>query len=309
MATSKTKQPAAGAGCHSALVLWRLLRPHTLTASFVPVLIGSALALASGHFRPSLAFMMLLSSLLLQSATNMFNEYYDYRRGLDHEESVGIGGAIVRDGVPAKWVLRIALGCSALALLLGVQIMQQSSWGILPWGLGCIAVGYFYSGGPFPISATPFGELAAGACMGLGIISISYFIHTVALTPLVYLVSAAPSVMIGAILMANNIRDLRDDEAHGRKTLAVILGRDTAIRMLAGMFAISYIWVLALSASGLISPWTLLVLLSLPKALQAVAGFRQGTRPVEMMPAMVATAQANTVFGFLLALGLILAQL
>lgn len=309
MATAKTKQSANRAGCHSGLVLWRLLRPHTLTASFVPVLIGSALALPSGHFRPGLAVMMLLSSLLLQSATNMFNEYYDYRRGLDHEESVGIGGAIVRDGVPAKWVLRIAQGCSALALLLGFLIMQQSSWRILPWGLGCIAVGYFYSGGPFPISATPFGEVAAGACMGLGIISISYFIHTVALTSLVYLVSAAPSVMIGAILMANNIRDLKDDEAHGRKTLAVLLGREKAIRMLAYMFAISYIWVLALSAGGLISPWALLVLLSVPKARQAVAGFRQGRRPVEMMPAMVATAQANTVFGLLLALGLVLAQL
>ena len=285
-------------------VLWRLLRPHTLTASFVPVLIGSVLALPTGQFKPELAAAMLLASVLAQSATNMFNEYYDYKRGLDHKESVGIGGAIVRDGLAAKSVFRLAAAFIAVTLLLGGYIMQHSSWVILPWGLACLAVGYLYSGGPYPLSATPLGELAAGTCMGLGIIAIAYYIHTLLLAPIVVLVSVPSSVLIGAILMANNIRDLEDDTRHGRKTLAILCGKKNAIRVLAGMFAGSVLWVAGLSMTGYLSLWALLVLLSIPKMAQAIIGFRAGTTAATMMPAMVATAQANTLFGLLLAAGI-----
>ncbi|MHC1760016.1 MAG: 1,4-dihydroxy-2-naphthoate polyprenyltransferase [Negativicutes bacterium] len=288
-------------------VLWQLLRPHTLTASFVPVFIGSVLALPTEHFKAGLSVMMLLSSILLQSAVNMFNEYYDYRRGLDHANSVGIGGAIVRDELAPQRVFQLGVGFVVIALFLGIQIMRESSWQILPWGLVCIAVGYFYSGGPYPISATPFGELAAGSCMGIGIISIAYFIHTLTAPLLVFLIATAPSMMIGAILMANNIRDLDEDRRYGRKTIAVLIGKGKAVWVLAGMFLFSYLWIAGLVASRQISPWTLLVLFGLPKALKSVAMFRQGTRPQELMPAMVATAQVNTLFGVLLAIGLLLA--
>ena len=292
-----------------SLVIWRLLRPHTLTASFIPVIIGSALAWPSANFRITLATAMLVSSMLLQSAVNMFNEYYDYRRGLDNKDSVGIGGAIVRDGMSPERVFQIAVGFVFLALILGMYIMQQSSWKILPWGLACIAVGYLYSGGPYPISASPLGEFAAGSCMGMGIITISYFIQTITVNSLVYLVALAPSVMIGAILMANNIRDLEEDQAHGRKTLAVLFGRGKAVFILEAMFLFTYLWVLVMIIIGEFSPWTLLVAISLPKALQAARGFRLGVGSNELMQAMVATAQANSAFGLLLALGLLLAKL
>lgn len=285
-------------------VYWRLLRPHTLTASFVPVAIGTALACTSASFSLSLAAVMLLASMSLQSAVNMFNEYYDFRRGLDHEGTIGIGGAIVRDGVEPKRVLHFAVGLVAFTLILGSYIMQQSSWQLLPWGLVCIAVGYLYSGGPYPLSATPFGEVAAGTCMGLGVIAISYFIQTVTVHFVVYLVSVAPSVLIGAILMANNIRDFDDDRAHGRKTLAILVGRRNAVLLLETMFLFSYLWTIGLVVAGQTSPWTLIVLFSLPKAFQASRRFRRGIRPDELMPAMVATAKLNTAFGLLLALGL-----
>lgn len=78
-----------------------------------------------------LFFMMLLACLLIQAATNMFNEYFDYKRGLDHEGSVGIGGAIVRDGIKPKTVLNLAFGFLGIATLLGVYICMNSSGGLL----------------------------------------------------------------------------------------------------------------------------------------------------------------------------------
>lgn len=89
-------------------VWWRLLRPHTLTAAFVPVFVGTMFAALEQSINFWLFAAMLLASILIQAATNMFNEYYDYVRGLDNENSVGIGGTIVRDGISPRTVLTLA---------------------------------------------------------------------------------------------------------------------------------------------------------------------------------------------------------
>jgi len=287
-------------------VWWNLFRPHTLTASFVPVAIGTALALPVSKFRPSLFFVMLLASMLIQIATNMFNEYYDYKNGLDNEASIGIGGTIVRDGVAPATILTLSQYTLAAAFLLGLYLCQQSSWWLLPVGLCCAAVGYFYSGGPYPLSATPLGEAISGICMGLVIIVISFFLQTETITSLSLLVSVPTSILIGAILMANNLRDLDGDEQHGRKTLAILLGRKAAANLLMMMFILSYVWILALIGTGVISWWGLLTFVSLPKAVTAIKGFRRHIAPKALMPAMVATAQTNTIFGLALAMSLLL---
>lgn len=63
-------------------VWWQLTRPHTLTAAFVPVLLGTALALKHGDIHYGVFLAMLIASLLIQAATNMFNEYYDFKKAL-----------------------------------------------------------------------------------------------------------------------------------------------------------------------------------------------------------------------------------
>lgn len=286
-------------------VWWRMFRPHTLTAAFVPVTLGTAFSLPADNFRVDLFLVMLLASILIQAATNIFNEYYDYKRGLDHENSIGISGTIVRDGLAPKTVLAIGQGVLGIAMLLGIYLCSQTSWWLLPVGIGCATVGYLYSGGPAPISATPFGEIVAGTLMGLVIIAISFFIQTGVVTSKVILVSVPTSILIGAILMANNIRDLDDDKRHGRRTLAIILGRNRATYGLASMFIVSYIWFLYLVFTSVVSPWALISFLSVPKAVEALRGFLTYTTQEALMPAMVATAKTNTFFGLFFTLGLL----
>jgi 1,4-dihydroxy-2-naphthoate polyprenyltransferase len=287
-------------------IWWQLTRPHTLTAGFVPVLLGTALAIQNTEIHFGLFFAMLLASLLIQAATNMFNEYYDFKRGLDNEQSVGIGGAIVRHGIQPGTVMAAAMGLYGISLLLGVYICMNSSWWLAVIGLVCMAAGYLYTGGPLPIAYTPFGEIAAGFFMGFLIILISFYIQTGTITNTSILIAVPIAVLVGAILLANNIRDLDGDKEFGRKTLAILLGRKKAIYLLAGMFIFSYGWVFALIFTGKASIWTMIVILSAPKAIKAIKGFIGKTAPVEMMPAMKATAQTNTIFGFLLSIGLFL---
>jgi 1,4-dihydroxy-2-naphthoate octaprenyltransferase len=285
-------------------VWWQMTRPHTLTASFVPVLLGTALALRLGKIHIGLFVTMLLASLLIQAATNMFNEYFDFKRGLDTEHSVGIGGTIVRDGIKPKTVINLAFGFYGIALLLGVYICANSSWWLSLVGLFCMAVGYFYTGGPFPIAYTPFGEIFAGFFMGMLIILISFFIQTGTVDSTSILVSVPIMVLVGEIMLSNNIRDLDGDKENGRKTVAILLGKKRAIYLLAGMFTFSYLWVLALIITGVAPIWIAIVILSAPKAIKATKGFIENTLPIQMAPAMKATAQTNTIFGFLLAIGI-----
>lgn len=285
-------------------VWWQLTRPHTLTAAFVPVLLGTALALDKSTFHFGLFMAMLLASLFIQAATNMFNEYYDFKRGLDNEQSVGIGGTIVRDGVQPKTVMTIALSFYGLAILLGFYICANTSWWLAAIGLICMAVGYFYTGGPFPIAYTPFGEIVAGFFMGILIILIAYYIQTGTIDKTGILISIPISILVGQIMLANNIRDLDGDKENGRKTLAILIGRSRAIYLMGTMFAISYLWIFALIINGSVSPWVALIILSTPKAVKATKGFIGNSLPLQMMPAMKATAQTNTIFGFLLSIGL-----
>lgn len=288
-------------------VLWRLFRPHTLTASFIPVLVGSVLAWQmTGSLRWELLGAMLGASILIQAATNMFNEYYDYKRGLDTPESIGIAGAITRDGIKAQTVLSLALFFLVVAALIGVYICLNSSWWLAPIGLVSMGVGYLYTGGPYPIAYTPFGELLAGIFMGTGIILISYFIQTGEICWEGLLISIPNMVLIGAILMANNIRDREGDQKNGRNTLAIILGHQRAVKLLGQMISFAYFWTIILILFGFLPLWVLLVLISVPQALKAIRGFENKVFPSEMMLGMKAVAQTNTMFGVLLIIGLIL---
>lgn len=294
---------------------WHLMRPHTLTASVVPVLVGTATAKlfllgSEDHLKLSLFIAMLLACLLIQAATNMFNEYYDFKKGLDDHTSVGIGGAIVRNGMSPKLVMNLAIAFYVIAGLLGLFIASQTSFLLIPIGIVCMAVGYLYTGGPFPISWTPFGELFAGVFMGLIIILISFFIQTDNLQGYAVWISVPIIITIGLINMANNIRDRVKDQQSGRKTLPILLGKKNSIRFMALMYIIAYVWVVytAFFVPGG-SIFYLLALLSFPFPVKAIRRFKKNDTPAEMMPAMGATGKTNTVFGLLYALGIYISAL
>jgi len=286
-------------------VWWHLMRPHTLTASFAPVLLGTAIAAVEGYKLNFFMFLaMLVASLLIQAATNMFNEYYDFKRGLDNENSVGIGGTIVRHGVAPRTIMIIALSFYLVAMLLGVYICANSSWWLVAIGLVCMLIGYLYTGGPFPIAYSPFGELVSGAVMGMGIVLISFFIQSKTVTLDAVLISVPSMILVGAIMLSNNIRDIVGDTEGGRKTLAILVGRSAAVNILASFFIVSFVWIIGLILLNKLTWFALIVFLCLKKPIAAVKLFKAKEKPLEVMPAMKWTAQTNTFFVFLLAIAL-----
>src|SRR5215218_1076021 len=186
---------------------FRLARPFSLTAAAVPVLFGTALAFKDGSFSAGPLFAMLFGSLLIQAATNMFNEFYDAQRGLDVAGTIGIAGSIVSGRVTARRVLVGALLCYTLALFLGIYLVVVGGWPILV--LGCLSAlgGYLYSAGPRPIAYTPASEAAVFLFMGVLIVVIAYEVQHPGSLPLYVPLAALPiGGPVAAILLANNIR-------------------------------------------------------------------------------------------------------
>lgn len=283
----------------------RLARPFTLTAAAVPVLFGTALALRDGGFRPGPFLAMLIASLLIQAATNMFNEYYDEKRGLDTAASVGIAGSIVGGKVAARTVLAAALGLYAVAFFLGLYLVAVGGLAILGLGLISALAGYLYTGGPRPISSTPASEATVFVFMGVLIVVIAYAAQAGGF-PLHVVLAALPlGCPVAAILLANNIRDLEEDIRGGRHTLPIVLGRAGGIAVYRGLLAATYVLLLLLVVSGVVPAVSLVALLSLPLAVKLWRGVAASTVPVRLMPVVKGTSGLHAVFGLLYAAGVV----
>ena len=285
-------------------------RPHSYPASIAPVLFGATYALGYESKFSILKFILfLLACLLIQAATNLFNEYYDYKHGLDKVDSEGISGSIVKGNLSPKEVMVGALVLYALAFVFGLILTFMTSVYVLLVGLVCMLAGYFYTGGKYPIAYSPFGEVVSGFFMGTIIIVLSFYFQTGYVNADIIVVSLPLFIMIGAILLANNIRDLDNDKESGRRTYAILVGRNNAIKTMAISFIVVYLLNVLFIVTKYASWWNLLVFVTIPLAIKIIKGFSANNQKKTMAPYMVLTAKLTIFIGFIMSLANILKYL
>ena len=285
-------------------------RPHSYPASIAPVLFGATYALGYESKFSILKFLLfLLACLLIQAATNLFNEYYDYKHGLDKVDSEGISGSIVKGNLSPKEVMVGALVLYALAFVLGLILTFITSFYVLLVGVVCMLAGYFYTGGKYPIAYSPFGEVVSGFFMGTIIITLSFYFQTGYVNADIIVVSVPLFIMIGAILLANNIRDLDNDKESGRRTYAILVGRNNAIKTMAISFIVVYLLNVLFIVTKYASWWNLLVFVTIPLAIKIIKGFSANNDKKTMAPFMVLTAKLTIFVGFIMSLANILKYL
>jgi 1,4-dihydroxy-2-naphthoate octaprenyltransferase len=141
---------------------------------------------------------------------------------------------------------------------------------------------------------------------GLVAVGGTYYVQALKLTPRVWLMGVIEGLLITAILVVNNLRDIESDRQAGKRTLAVILGvRGSTIEyvlLLAGAYAIPIIlWV-----SGRMSAWVLLPLISLPIAVYLMRLIWKNLDGSILNQALAKTATLALVYSLLLAIGVIL---
>src|SRR5215471_10690452 len=188
-------------------------RPFSLTATVSPILVGTAVAAYEGTFHLATFLVTLLSCLFLQIAANYFNEYFDYRYGLDHSGSLGASTVIFRHEMTANQVLAGGIGCFVIAAVLGLILIFLVGPAIILFGLAGMAIAYFYSAKPFQFAIRGLGDVLVYIAMGFLMTWGAYYVQIPRWSWLAFAASVPVGFLVVAILNMNNTRDIQDDKA------------------------------------------------------------------------------------------------
>jgi len=283
------------------------IRIFSFTASVIPILVGSALALVDDEFDVSLFLLMLLASVACHAGANLANDYFDHRKGIDTPESLGPSKVIQQGLLTPEQVKRGMIIAFGIATAFGLLIVAQSGWQILALALASLAAAYLYTGGPKPLGYIALGELVVLIFMGPVMVVGAYYVLTGDVTATSVLVSLPIAMLVAVILHANNVRDIPLDRAAGKITLAILLGRRGATYeywLLAGG-AYLFTVVTVLTRPEL---WpVLLVFMTSPMAYRLCRNIAVGADAPALNRVLRATAGLHMRFGSLFALGLLLA--
>ena len=281
------------------------IRPRTLPAAAAGVIMGSALAWHDAFFRFDAALACLLAALLLQIGSNLANDVFDFERGTDTPDRLG-PTRVTQAGLLTPLQVKVGMAVVfALAALLGLYLAWLGGWPIVILGIAAILCAIAYTGGPFPLGYYGLGDLFVFLFFGLASVAGTYYVQAGFVSAAAWWMSIPPGLIITAILVVNNLRDLDNDRKAGKHTLAVNLGEQgTKVQYLICMVA-AYL-ILPVAAYVGVVPWlSLLAWASLPFALRATRlVFTQRGRPLNA--ALATTGQTALVFSVLFWAGLVL---
>ena len=283
-------------------------RPKTLPAAAAPVIVGSAVAFWHQSFVLFPALVTLLTALLLQVGANLANDLFDYYRGVDVPERLGPIRVTASGLLPPRQVAAAMGFVFGAAIILGMYLFTVAGWPILVIGLSAIIAALAYTGGPFPYGYYGLGDLFVFLFFGPVAVFGTYYIQTMTISAEALWSSIPIGLITVAILVVNNLRDIRTDGATGKHTLAVSLGAQGT--------RIEYLVCLILAYLSLIGMWVLLPMpiwiflayISIPLAYRLVKMvFAQTGRPLNR--ALAGTGQLDLLFGLLFSAGFVLGRL
>lgn len=288
----------------SKIELWLLaIRPKTLPAAVAPVAVGSAVAFRDGHFALVPALFCLIGAMLLQIGVNLANDYFDFKNNIDSEERLG-PVRVTQSGLilPAE-VKRGMILCLFLASLVFLFLAQQGGKPIVIIGIISVLAALSYSGGPYPLASNGLGEIFVFIFFGLVAVGGSYFIQAGELNWQVLPTAVPPGLLITAIMVVNNLRDIETDRKAGKKTLAVIMGHSRTVAEYKLLLLFSYLVPPLMLLTDVTGIYILLPLLTLPKALALIKRIERekGTMLNELL---AGTAKLSLFYSLLFSVGL-----
>lgn len=274
-------------------------RPRTLGVAVAPVLVGTAVAWSEVGdaviwWRAAAAFVV---AVAIQVGTNYANDYSDGVRGTDSNRQ-GPQRLTASGVVSPTAVKRAAIVSFAAAAAIGLALAIAVDLRLLLVGAAAIGAGVLYTGGPRPYGYEGFGELSVLAFFGLVATCGSTYVQLEQVPGVAAVAGVALGLLAAAILVTNNLRDLRTDDESGKRTLAVRFGvgatRGLYLACVAGAFVTT-------AGIGVARPMALLAFVALPFALSPARAVLTCEDAPALVGALVGTARLQLVFGALLA--------
>lgn len=281
------------------------MRPWSFAMSAISVSVGAALAAAHGSFSWPLYLITAVALIAVHGGVNLMNDFFDFRSGVDEAEVATAQyrpHPLLEGRIYPMPVLWVAILLFLLGVSLGLLLAFLRGWEILWVGVIGLVAGVCYTAPPLAYKYKALGEISVFLMWGPLSVEAAYFIQARHFSLDALFVSIPFGVLVALVLFANNLRDVETDRRAGVVNLAIVFGRENGPRVYASMVGAAILAVVVMSLAGPLSPWALLVLLSLPTAVKLI---RVMVREVPK-DADARTAQLNTVFGVLLIISLIL---
>jgi len=298
---------------------WVSARPFSFPASTMPVIFGTVLAVVYGGyaFKPLLFVLAFVAMVILHSGANILSDIFDYRKGLDKIPSP-VSGGIVRGYITIREAWIASVGMLVVGTAIGLYLTYMSGPWLLAIGLLGLFVGTFYTTDTvLAMKYHGLGDLAVFLNFGiLGSLG-SYYVQSGVLSWIPAIWAIPMSMLVIAILHANNWRDIQSDKVGKIFTVAALLGDKSSLRyyglMIYGPFVLVLFLILVpyLFFPGLAAmPFTFLITLgALPLAFKLwrkALNRQTPAKPLDFIALDGATAQLNLLFGSLCTLALIL---
>lgn len=293
----------------SIIKIWGLaIRPKTLPAAAGPVLVGMGLALGDGVFKFAPAFAALLVALLLQIGSNLANDVYDYKKGTDTQERTGPLRVTQAGLLSPRQVMAGMYFIFALSALVGLYLIYTGGWPILVIGILAIVSAFAYTAGPYPLGYNGIADLFVFAFFGPVAVCGTYYLQAGNLNAVTWWASIPPGLLVTAILVVNNLRDIETDRKAGKMSLAVRFGIRFTQAQYVLLFGLSYVIPLLMLLSGLAPYTVLLSWLSIPMVIPIVRDVftKKGS---SLNTTLACTAQLGLVYSILFSIGFILERI
>lgn len=304
------RTPGAVAGISLPRRWIRSLRPYSFTASVMPVLLAAALSTTTSteatwwYLGP-----FILAAVLLHAGTNVLNDYYDYRHGVD---KVGDRDTshVITQGIMTARFMKIS---GHLYFLIGIAVgttiaFTRGPLFFLAGLLGALGA-YSYTNARLSLKYRALGDLLVFVLMGPALVVMGVWALEGTVDSAAPLASIPVALMVTAILHGNNTRNISEDKAAGIRTLAGLLGFRPSKLFFAGLVLASYAITLLLVALGKVGFGALLSFLSLPLGVLLVRSVFSAETPTPLLRLPMSAARVHLVFSVFLILGIFLGGL
>ncbi len=288
-------------------------RLRTLPLALSTILMGSFLAVDSGNYNYTVIALALITTLLLQTLSNLANDYGDGLKGTDNHERLGPMRAL-QSGQIRPEQMKIAIYIFViLSLISGVLLIIEafgSDWYLglifLFLGISAIAAAIKYTVGKKAYGYSGFGDIFVFIFFGIIAVMGSYFLNTLTLNYSIILPSISMGLFSTAVLNLNNMRDIKNDLASGKKTLAAKMGLIKAKKYHLLLISIGMLSAVVYTRFNFTSAWNLIYLICFPMFLIQLRNIFRIHNQKLLDPYLKKLALTTLLFSVLFGIGLLL---
>ena len=289
-----------------------IMRLPFLTATFVPLLVGAAVANFLGYdVSWGWLGLTVLGGSLLHIGTNTANDYFDHTSGTDEANynymvPYSGGSRSIQMGlISAKGMLTVSLVAFLLSAVVGVPLIQKAGMDVLWLGLIGFVSGFFYTAPPFRFASRKgLGELLIGLNFGPLMVAGSALVQTGQILPEALLAGIPIGLLVAAIVYMNEFPDHDGDKATGKDTLIVVFGLEQARLGYVFLVVGAFVSIIVMALNGTLPMLSLIALPAAYLGIRAVQTLYKYYNDRLLLPANAGTINMHLLTGLLFCIGI-----